>query len=124
MARQESLICVSCPMGCHLDITIPDEGEWMVEGNQCKRGITYAKTELTNPCRVLTTTVKVTNGFLNRVPVRTTDAIPKGMLFKAMNVINQVELPAPVKVGDVIIKDLLATGVDVVASRSMSVKAS
>jgi len=122
MSRQESLICVSCPMGCHLDITIPDEGEWVITGNQCKRGIVYAKAELTNPTRVLTSTVRVYNGFLNRVPVRTSDAIPKPRLFDAMKAINAVTLEAPVKMGDIIIADLLGTGVDVLASRSMEVK--
>lgn len=122
MNRQESLICVSCPMGCHLDITIPEEGEWAITGNQCKRGISYAKAELTNPTRVLTSTVRVNNGFLNRVPVRTSDAIPKPLLFDAMKEINTVALEAPVKMGDIIITDLLGTGVDVLASRSMEVK--
>ena len=122
MSKQESLICVSCPMGCHLDVTIPDKGEWIITGNQCKRGITYAKSELTNPTRVLTSTVRINNGFLNRIPVRTTDAIPKPLLFEAMKVINSVDLEAPVKVGHVVVKDLLGTGVDVVTSRSMGLK--
>lgn len=122
MSRKEALICVSCPMGCHLDIEIPEEGEWVITGNQCKRGIVYAKAELTNPVRVLTTTVRVNNGFLNRVPVRTSDAIPKPKLFEAMTAINQIVLEAPVKVGDVVIENLLGTGIHVLASRSMSVK--
>jgi CxxC motif-containing protein len=107
-------------MGCHLDVNIPDEGEWIITGNQCKRGISYAQTELTNPCRVLTSTVKISDGFLNRVPVRTTDAIPKGLIFEAMKEINKVDVPAPVKMGQILITDLLGTGVDVVASRSMN----
>ena len=122
MNRKESLICVSCPMGCHLDIEIPAQGPWQITGNQCKRGLVYAKAELTNPVRVLTSTVKILNGFLNRVPVRTSDALPKPMLFDAMKVINKVVLQAPVKMGDVVIQDLLGTGIDVLASRSMAVK--
>ena len=122
MSRKESLICVSCPMGCHLDIEIPEAGEWLITGNLCKRGPGYAKAELTNPTRVLTSPVRFHNGFLNRVPVRTSDAIPKGMLFEAMDVINAVTLEAPVVMGDVIVEDLLGTGVKLVASRSMPVK--
>lgn len=122
MSRQESLICVSCPMGCHLDIEIPEVGEWLITGNQCKRGIVYAKAELTNPVRVLTSTVRVSNGFLKRVPVRTSDAIPKPKLFEAMEVINKVVLEAPIKMGDVVITNLLDTGIDVLTSRSMAVK--
>jgi len=122
MSRQTSLICVSCPMGCHLDIEIPETGEWTITGNQCKRGIVYAKAELTNPTRVLTSTVRVTNGFLNRVPVRTSDAIPKPLLFEAMQVINGISLQAPVRMGDVIVANILGTGIDVLASRSMAAK--
>ncbi len=122
MSRQESLICVSCPMGCHLDIAIPEAGEWIIKGNQCKRGIAYAKAELTNPTRVLTSTVRINNGFLNRIPVKTREAISKPLLFEAMNVINGITLEAPVKLGDIVIPNLLETGVDVVASRSMGVK--
>lgn len=119
MSRQTSLICVSCPMGCHLDVTIPEEGAWQITGNQCRRGADYARTELTNPTRVLTSTVKVAGGFLKRIPVRTNDAIPKSLLFDSMKAINAITLEAPVVVGDVVIRDLLGTGVDVVASRSM-----
>lgn len=122
MSRQQALICVSCPMGCHLEITIPEAGEWVITGNQCQRGIVYAKAELTNPVRVLTSTVVVNNGFLKRLPVRTSDAIPKPLLFEAMAALNKVELDAPVKIGDVIIADLLGTGVDLIASRSMPSK--
>lgn len=119
MNRQESLICVSCPMGCYLDIVIPEEGEWTITGNLCQRGIAYAKAELTNPTRVLTSTVRVNNGFLKRIPVRTSDAIPKGLLFEAMDVINKVTLEAPVSMGDIIVENLLDTGVDLIASRSL-----
>lgn len=122
MSRKESLICVSCPMGCHLDIVIPETGEWKIAGNQCKRGIMYAKAELTNPTRVLTSTVRVNNGFLNRVPVRTTDAIPKPLLFEAMKVINKATLDAPVRIGDVVVVNLLDTGIDIITSRSMESK--
>lgn len=121
MKRQASLICVSCPMGCHLDVQIAEQGEWLITGNQCKRGIAYAKSELTNPTRVLTSTVRINNAFLNRLPVRTSDAIPKALLFDAMDEINQISLLAPVHVGDVVIANLLNTGVDLLASRSMEV---
>lgn len=122
MNRREELICVSCPMGCQLEVEIPSEGEWLVEGNQCKRGITYAKSELTNPCRVLTSTVRIQNGFLNRIPVRTTGAIPKAQLFEAMKIINKAVVNAPVTMGYIVIENLLGTGIDVVTSRSMGVK--
>lgn len=107
-------------MGCHLDVTISEENQWTIKGNKCKRGIDYAKSELSNPCRILTTTVRINNGFLKRIPVRTTEAIPKAIIFEAMEAINALSIEAPVKMRTVILHDLLGTGVDVVTSRDMN----
>ncbi len=118
----KSLTCIACPVGCQMEVTINGD-EFIVTGNTCNRGPEYAKNELTNPTRVLTTTVAIKEGFLNRLPVVTVGEIPKGKLFEAMDVINKTLVQAPVKVKDVIIKDLLGTGIDVVAARSMEKKA-
>ncbi len=115
---KEKLVCVSCPMGCHLSVSISND-EWHIKGNQCKRGITYARSELTNPCRTLTTTVRIIGATFNRIPVRTSSPIPKGIMFDAMKLINTAKVMAPVKVGDIIIRNILDTGVDIIASRSM-----
>ena len=121
MENVHEIICIVCPIGCHLTVTEMKDNEWLVEGNTCKRGEVYGVKELTAPTRVLPTTVKIRNGKLNRLPVKTKEAIPKELIFDAMKVIDCVSLDAPVKVGDVIIPNLLNTGIDVVASRSMKV---
>ena len=120
MEKKYELICINCPMGCHLKVIETEDGEWFVEGNQCNRGKAYAINELTAPTRVLSTTIKINNGFLNRLPVRTTIGIPKEKIFDAMKLINHVVVNAPIKRGDVIIKNILGTGVDVISSRSMT----
>lgn len=120
MADKKNLVCIGCPMGCRLSVTKTENGGWLVEGNQCNRGEAYAVKELTNPTRVLTTTVKMNNGFIRRLPVRTSDAIPKNMLYDAMEIINNIEVEAPVKMGDIIIKNILNTNINVVASRTVS----
>lgn len=122
MDQKQNLICISCPLGCHLEVTKLANGEIQVEGNNCKRGITYGINEVTAPMRVLTTTVKCENGDWNRLPVKTKEPIPKGSLQKAMEVINQITVKAPVKIGDIIVKNILGTGVDVVACRSITSK--
>lgn len=116
---KKSLTCIACPVGCQLEVTI-DGDNITVTGNTCNRGPEYAINELTNPTRVLTSTVAIKDGFLNRVPVNTNKEIPKGLLFEAMKIINKTVVQAPIKVKDVIIKDILGTGADVVASRSMN----
>ncbi len=117
--EKEKLICISCPVGCHLEVDTSNQDEFIVEGNKCKRGIDYAKAELTNPTRVITSTVYVNNGFLPRLPVRSNNPIPKKLIFEVMDEINLVKVDSPIKVGDVIIKNVLNTGCDIIASRSM-----
>ena len=113
---EKELICICCPKGCHLKVNI---NENKVIGNGCRRGEEYGINEVTNPVRVVTTTVKVKNGTIPVVPVKTKEPIPKGLNFKCMHEINKTVVTAPVKLGDVIIKNVLGTGVDIVACRNV-----
>jgi len=112
----KELICISCPMGCHLKVNTETKE---VTGNTCKRGEIYGINEVTNPVRVITTTVKIKDGELPVIPVKTKTPIPKELNFKAMEVLNSIEIEAPISMGDIIVKDILGTGVDVVATRSL-----
>ena len=121
---EKSVICIMCPIGCRLTV-IKDrskENGYRVEGNTCKRGIDYGIKEVTNPTRILPTTVKIKNASLRRLPVRTEHPIPKKLIFECMKEINKVKVVAPIKSGDIIIKNIAGTGINVIASRSMSVK--
>ena len=119
--EKRDLVCIVCPVGCRMTLTQDDsvEGGYSVEGNKCKRGIKYGIDELSNPTRVITSTVKIKGGLFSRLPIKTDGVVPKGKIFECMTVINKVEVQSPVEVGDVIIKNILDTGVDVVSSRSM-----
>ena len=77
------MICITCPRGCHLEV---DDETLTVRGNTCEKGAEYGKNEVTNPRRVLTSTVKLEGGSYCRLPVKTAGAIPKGLLFDAMPV--------------------------------------
>lgn len=113
----KELICIVCPNGCHLKVD--DENDYAVTGNQCIRGAEYGRTELQNPTRVLTSTVRVKNGMHRRISVKTNKPIPKGMLMRAMACLDQVDLTAPVQNGQIIIANLLDTGADLIATRAM-----
>lgn len=113
----KELICIVCPRGCHL--TVDEENNYATTGNSCPRGAEYAHAELTAPTRVLTSTVAVTGGVHPRCPVKTVSAIPRGLLPGAMQCINAVRLSAPVQEGQVVIQNLLDTGVDLVACRDL-----
>ncbi len=114
----KELICIVCPKGCHLKVD--EENNYAVTGNACPRGAEYGAAELQHPVRVLTSTVKLAGCSARRCPVKTNGSIPKGMLFDAMSVLDAVELTAPVAVGQVVVADLLGTGVDVVATKAFS----
>ncbi|OUN24915.1 DUF1667 domain-containing protein [Pseudoflavonifractor sp. An85] len=113
----KNLICIVCPKGCHLQVD--EDNGYAVTGNSCPRGAEYGKTELLHPTRVLTSTVRVEGGLHRRLPVKTAAPIPKELMFEAMEALNGVTLTAPVTVGQVVISNLLGTGVDVVATRDM-----
>ncbi|MBA7598658.1 hypothetical protein ES703_12656 [subsurface metagenome] len=115
----KEIICVSCPKGCR--ITVQNNGEKIISitGNDCLKGIKYAKEEFINPLRILPTTVKVLGGELPLVSVKTEKAIPKRLLLKAMTEIVEIEVKAPVKIGQVIKDDLMGTGVSLVATRNI-----
>lgn len=113
----KELVCIVCPKGCRLQVETGSE--LTVRGNSCEKGVEYARTELLAPTRTLTTTVRVRGGALCRCPVRTAQPIPKEKMFEAMAVLNAVTLDAPIARGAVLVADLLGTGVDVIAARSI-----
>ena len=98
------LTCIGCPLGCQLTVTMGND-EIKVEGNTCPRGEAYAKKEVTNPTRIVTSTVRVEGGTIERAAVKTASDIPKGKIFDCMKEIRGVKVAAPVHIGDVIIAD-------------------
>lgn len=113
------ITCVSCPLGCELKVEVIDGKVASVTGNSCKRGIEYAKSEMLDPRRMLTTTVKLTDGVYPLVPVRTQAPIPKTLLKDSMESLKGIRLKAPVSMGQTIIPNLLNTGIPVIATRSV-----
>ena len=112
---QKILTCIICPRGCTLNIELSDNGKIeSVSGNACKRGLTYANDECTNPKRSVTSTVRCEGGGL--IAVKTSTSIPKGLVFDCMKEINKAKAPQDVKIGDVIIKNVLGTDADIIAS--------
>ena len=108
------LICIVCPKGCHLKVD--EENGYAVTGNSCEKGVAYGKKELTNPTRVVTSTVRVEGSEKRRVSVKTSRDIPKGKMMEAVALLDSVTLTAPVHIGDVVLENILGTGADFVAT--------
>jgi len=120
MSNLKELICITCPKGC-VTTAWKEKGEIRIEGKVCKKGKEYIKQEYIEPRRVLTSTVVVENSPVKRLPVRTREAIPRKKLFAAMDRLAEIRVKPPVKIGEVIIANLLDTGVDVIASDDLPV---
>ena len=115
---KRNLTCIICPMGCQLEIS--GQGASMkVTGNTCKRGEEYAKKELTCPVRTLTCTVAVEGGERPLVSAKTAGEIPKADLLRSMQFVRRLTVKAPVKQGDIIIRDFMQSGVNLVACESV-----
>ena len=113
------LICIGCPMGCQLTVNMEDADNITVTGNTCPRGEAYGKKEVTNPTRIVTSSVKINDGTIARVSVKTENDIPKGKIFDIMKEIRDTTVTAPIHIGDVILKNVADTGVDVIATKDV-----
>lgn len=115
---EKNIVCVSCPMGCRMKVTLCGE-ELKVEGNTCKRGEVYARNEMTDPRRMICSTVRIKGGVHPVVPVKTDKPLPENLKFRCMEIINSIELESPVKMGDVAAANILGTDVNIIVTRSM-----
>ena len=119
MNEETKIICVACPKGCQLRIN--REGETIVvSGQGCKRGEQYAVQEITDPRRMVASTVRINSNSHPLLPVYTSAPIPKGKIQPLLKELREIILCAPVKMGQVVLKNALGTGIDILASRDMN----
>lgn len=116
---EKEIICVECPAGCRLRVEFCESGELSVFGNKCERGDIYARKEMTSPERLLTTTVKAEGLDARRVPVRTDIPVPKEKVKEIMKKLSEVKIYRPVTAGEIVVKNVLELGADIVATRSV-----
>lgn len=122
MNTERELTCISCPIGCSLQVKLEDGKVKEVTGNSCKRGAVYGEKECTNPTRIVTSSVKVKRGIENVVSVKTQEDIPKDMIFECLELLKGIEVEAPVKINDIVIENVAGTGVNIIATREVAVK--
>ena len=110
--------CIVCPVSCHITVEEKD-GELIITGNQCKRGERHARNEHLSPKRMLTTTVAIEGGVLRRLPVISSEEIPKEKLGDCLKELYKIKLKAPVTCGEIIVENILGTGIHILASRTL-----
>ena len=120
MTRDETIICVGCPLGCEIKLILSDRDEVIeVGGNKCKDGKQYALEEFSNPVRTLTATVLTKDSSQPLLPIRTSKPILKTLLRQGMSIIAETTVKPPIKMGDIIVPNLLDTGFDVIATSDL-----
>ena len=119
MTETRSFLCVSCPVGCPMKVELKDGVFAGVSGNKCPRGETYARSEISNPLRLFTSTVKVNGGALPVCPVRSKDPVPLDLVLDIARCLAGAVVDAPIEIGQSVLQDVCGTGVDIVATRSL-----
>jgi len=118
--KEEIIICLVCPLACQIKLIIDDEGNVKrVVGAECDKGKEYALKEYTWPERVLTATVRTIKSSPPLLSVRTNRPIPKKLLMKCMGLLAEIKVEPPVKMGEVILSNVLNSGADVIATQEL-----
>lgn len=116
---EQTITCINCPVGCRMTVSLSDTGEFVsVTGNTCPRGAKYAQQECTLPERMITAVIPVA-GSETPLSVKTASPVPKNLIASVMNELSRVQISLPVSIGQVVLPDVLDTGVDIIATRSL-----
>jgi CxxC motif-containing protein len=118
-SEKRHFTCVTCPVGCEVDVELQGGSVVSMEGNKCAKGEEFVLQELEEPMRILTTTVRARGAKWPMLPVRTDKPIPKRLFFQVMGELADIELEAPVKLSKVIVRDVAGTGANIVATRNV-----
>lgn len=118
---KKDFTCICCPLGCQITVT-KENGQYLITGNNCPKGEKYVKDEMTNPTRMVTSVVPVTDGEIPVVSVKTKEAIPKDKIKDCMEALKGIRTDAPVEIGDIIIENVCGTSVSVVATKNVEKK--
>ena len=121
MTEKKELICIGCPMGCSLAVEVDTGTVTSVTGNICKRGDEYARREVIAPTRMLTTTLPVHGGNRATVAVKTNGEVPKALLMDCARALRDTKLTAPIQAGDIVFPNILDTGIDVIAVKTVNI---
>lgn len=117
--EKRELTCIRCPLGCAITVTLEGSTIQEITGFTCKRGEDYARKEVLDPTRTVTSVVFIDSESERMLPVKTKEDIPKDKIFEIMEALKSVRVKAPVKIGQVILENAAGTGVPVVATKDV-----
>ena len=120
MSEKKDFVCIRCPLGCNITVELDGANIKNIAGNTCPRGADYVTKELTDPRRIVTSLVRVQGGELPVVSVKTAADIPKDKIQDCIKVLKNIELPAPVHMGDIVVENICSTGVNIIATANVN----
>ncbi|KYK29489.1 molybdopterin oxidoreductase [Thermoplasmatales archaeon SG8-52-1] len=119
MTDEKQITCIVCPIGCKIFVKIDGKHFKICNGNKCVQGIDYAKSEALDPRRMLTSSVLVRNGDWPLVSVKSSKPVPKNKIFQVLKEIRKKKIEAPIKIGQIIIKDVANTKINIIATKTI-----
>ena len=120
--EKKRFTCVTCPVGCEVDVELQNGSIVSIKGNKCDKVKEFVLQELKEPMRVLTTTVRIEGAKWAMLPVRTDKPIPKRLFLQAMGELAGIDLKAPVHMSEVIVRDIAGSSANIVATRTMELR--
>ena len=117
--NKKEITCIVCPIGCKILVKTDGTKCEILDGNKCKQGIEYARSEALDPRRVLTSSVLVLDGRWPLVSIKSTEPVPKDKVFQVLDEIKKAKVKPPVNLGQIIIKNVSNTGIDIIATKSI-----
>ena len=117
--EKKEFVCIRCPLGCNITVELKETEIQNITGNTCPRGADYVTKELTDPRRIVTSLVRVSGGELAVVSVQTASDIPKDKILDCVRILKNIDLQAPVHMGDVVVENICGCGVNVIATKTI-----
>lgn len=115
----KKVVCNKCKEYCVIDINNEYEKIEFL-GNKCLQGIEFAQNDLESPKNVLTTLVRIKGADINVVSVKSDKPIDKRLFIKCSRALSRINVGAPIKIGDIVCKNLLNLGVDIICTKNVS----
>lgn len=119
--EKRELICIGCPLGCMVTVEMEGEGIVNITGNTCPKGKVYAEKEVMSPARIVTSTVRVAGGEKGQVSCKTSTDIPKDKIYAVVSALKDVEVKAPVYIGEILVSDVAGLKADIVATGNVNI---
>jgi CxxC motif-containing protein len=119
VTTEREITCIVCPIGCKILVRSDGTAVETLKGNKCNKGVDYARNEVFDPRRLLTTSLLVKHGEWPLVSVKSSQPVPKEKIFSLLKELRTTTIEAPVKSGQILVKNAANMGIDILATKTV-----